>query len=111
MHDIDRSASSTPSFGRGVEKDVEHALEQFNRRLEAVHSSIPKSTALIVMTGHADPRPTMKLLSRHSKWEGLVRGQGIESVPSGGKWLSEDERELEREVILCREGMAFFCVK
>lgn len=36
-----------------------------------------------------------------------VEADGGERV----RWMEEDARELEAETAVCREGLAFFCVK
>ncbi|WVF70114.1 hypothetical protein IAT40_004902 [Kwoniella sp. CBS 6097] len=92
--------------------DLDPALERFNARLETLHSSLPSNTAFIVVTGHSDPLPMLKLTARRQKWERLVKTLGsTDGIAKEDRWLSEDDRELERATGQAREGMAFFCVK
>ncbi|OCF37620.1 hypothetical protein I316_00747 [Kwoniella heveanensis BCC8398] len=92
--------------------DLDPALERFNARLSTLHSALPSNTALIVVTGHSDPLPMLKLTARRQKWERLVKTLGsTDGIAKEDRWLSEDDRELERATGQAREGMAFFCVK
>jgi len=33
------------------------------------------------------------------------------ALPEGVRWMEDDERKLEAEVAVAREGLGFFCVK
>jgi len=91
---------------------LDRALSTLNSQITALHTSLPPSTALILLTGQSDPRPMMELIAKRQKWERLVKTVGaIGGLEREEKWLSEDDRELERRVAEAREGMAFFCVK
>ncbi|KAK8846710.1 hypothetical protein IAR55_005797 [Kwoniella newhampshirensis] len=91
---------------------LEPALERFNARLADLHSSLPSNTAFVLLTGHSDPLPMLALVQRRQKWERMVKTLGgTDAIPKEERWMSEDERELERAVGEAREGMAFFCIK
>jgi hypothetical protein len=52
-------------------------------------------------------------IAKRQKWERMLKtvGTAMEDIAPGDRWLSEDDRELERHVAMAREGLAFFCVK
>lgn len=92
------------------EEDVEAALKRFDERLSRIHASLPDNSALILLTGHSDPRPMLQLAARRQKWEKSYREKGPEG-DHDVQWTTEDDRALEVEVGKTREGMGFFCVK
>lgn len=54
----------------------------------------------------------LELTRKRQNWERMVKTVGgIDHLPKEGRWLAEDDRELEKRVGEAREGMAFFCVK
>ncbi|WRT65068.1 uncharacterized protein IL334_002010 [Kwoniella shivajii] len=92
--------------------EIDNALSRFSDRLSQLHESLPTNTALVVVTGHSSPLPMLRLTQRRQKWERLVKTLGgTDQIPKEDRWMTEDERELERAVGEAREGMAFFCVK
>ncbi|KAL7424365.1 hypothetical protein Q5752_000047 [Cryptotrichosporon argae] len=100
--------------------DVDAALDRLDARLDRIHSALPKNAALVVLTGHGDPRRMLELVARRGRWERSLREHGIRDDAGAAagptderreRWSTEDERELEAAVALAREGMAFFCVK
>lgn len=94
------------------EEDLSAALQRFDDRLNRLHAALPANTALIVLTGHADPRPMLHLAERQRKFETAFRAAGnADAIPTEEKWLAEDDRALEAAVADAREGMSFFCVK
>jgi RNA exonuclease 1 len=103
--DADRSDPS--------EEELEEALERFNERLTRLHTALPANTALIVMTGHSDPRPMLTLSNRRQRFDKSYRESGgkVEEIAEEDRWSTEDDRDFETAVAEAREGMAFFCVK
>nr|XP_019008804.1 uncharacterized protein I206_06488 [Kwoniella pini CBS 10737]OCF47585.1 hypothetical protein I206_06488 [Kwoniella pini CBS 10737] len=102
---------------RGIQNDqfdsstLDSALSRFSDRLSKLHQSLPSNTAFIVVTGHSNPLPMLKLTAKRQNWERLTKIIGMNDMKKEDKWMMEDERELERAVSEAREGMAFFCVK
>lgn len=96
-----------------TDEDLEAALARFDDRLARLHAALPANTALIVLTGHADPRPMLKLAERHRKFDTAFRAANNDAsaILAEDRWLSEDDRALEAAVADAREGMSFFCVK
>ncbi|RXK42114.1 hypothetical protein M231_00471 [Tremella mesenterica] len=108
----DTSSEIPPSETVDEDSALSEALENFNNRLNTLHSSLPPDTAFILMTGHSNPLPMLQLSEKRQKWERLVKSLGnIDDVPKDERWMLEDDRELESAVSQAREGMAFFCVK
>lgn len=94
------------------DEEIDEGLKRFNERLSRIHAALPTNTALIVLTGHSDPRPMLSLAARRGRFEKAYRSTGhAEEISPNDTWTVEDDRELERVVAETREGMAFFCVK
>lgn len=87
-------------------------MAKFNAQLERLNGSLPRNTALVLVTGHSNPVPMRMLNDKRQKWERLAKTLGgTDDIPKEDRWLAEDDRELEAAVNQAREGMAFFCVK
>ncbi len=93
---------------------LSQALQSFNDHLQRLHASLPPASALIVITGHSDPRKAINLLARKTQFERLYKtlgAEGVQKLQPEQKWMTSDDRELEAAAMKAREGMAFFCVK
>jgi hypothetical protein len=56
----------------------------------------------------------MALGARRSAFEAQMKRSIGGKVPAGEekiRWMEDDARKLEEETAICREGLAFFCVK
>ncbi|KAJ9102386.1 hypothetical protein QFC21_002786 [Naganishia friedmannii] len=96
------------------ELTIEDALANFNTRLSKLHASLPSNTALILVTGHGDPRPLAGLNERKSNFDRIYKrlgASGTSKLPQEEKWMSEDDRKLAAEAEIARAGMGFFCIK
>lgn len=96
------------------EADVDAALAQFDQHLSSLHAALPSGTALILLTGHSDPRPMLQLGARKAEFERLYRAlgaDGLSQLKPEQRWSTEDDRLLEEAAIRARTGAAFFCVK
>ncbi|KAJ9125766.1 hypothetical protein QFC24_002550 [Naganishia onofrii] len=96
------------------ELTIEDALVNFNTRLSKLHASLPSNTALILVTGHGDPRPLAALNERKSNFDRIYKrlgASGTSKLPQEEKWMSEDDRKLAAEAEKARAGMGFFCIK
>lgn len=103
-----------PNANGDHEKEVDAALQTFNDQLTQLHESLVPGTALILLTGHSDPRPMLKLNKKKAEFDRLFRtlgNDGISKIPDEKKWTTADERNLEEAVMKARTGAAFFCVK
>ena len=91
---------------------VDKALTDLNERITRLHASLAPNSAFVILTGHSNPIPMLKLSAKRQKWERLVKQVGaIDEIPKEDRWMSEDDRLLETAAAEAREGMAFFCVK
>ncbi len=95
------------------EEEVGAALERFNARLERLHEALPANSALIVLTGHSDPRPMLQLAARQRRFEAAFNAAGADAsgISPEDRWSTEDDRNLEAATAETRQGMAFFCVR
>ncbi|WVQ68933.1 uncharacterized protein L199_007142 [Kwoniella botswanensis] len=92
--------------------DLDTSLSRFSERLTRLHDSLPSNTALVLVNGHSNPLPMLKLTAKRQNWERLMKTLGgTDNIPKDQRWMTENERELERVTGEAREGMAFFCVK
>ncbi|PPR07234.1 hypothetical protein CVT24_010171 [Panaeolus cyanescens] len=89
------------------------ALQSLNSHLKSIHASLPSRTALIIFTGHSDPRKMSMLNQRKSAFEnGLKSGKTMEQMRTEGiVWTTGDARELEESVERARRGLMFLGVK
>lgn len=88
-------------------------LSNLNTQLKALQGSLPARTALIIFTGHSDPRRMSALNVRRNAFEtGYKSGKSPEELTRDGiTWSTSDERELEHQVELTRRGLLFLGVK
>jgi RNA exonuclease 1 len=94
-------------------------LQELNAHLSKIYSNLPPRTALIIFTGHSDPRRMAALNARKSQFESALRAGGgagsdnksAEESVKDVKWTSQDGRDLEEAVELARRGLAFLGVK
>ena len=81
-------------------------------RLRELYAALPARTALVIFTGHADPRRMAELNARKSAFESAIRsGKKPEELGPEARWTSADGRELEEEVAKARRGLLFLGVK
>lgn len=93
---------------------VDEALTNLNNRLCKLHASLPVNTALILISGHGDPRPLAALNERKSNFERLYKRVGATGTANLGpeeRWTTEDDRTLAAAAEKARAGMGFFCIK
>ncbi|KAF8526629.1 hypothetical protein BU17DRAFT_74141 [Hysterangium stoloniferum] len=91
---------------------VPDALSALNTRLQTLHAALPPRTALIIFTGHSDPRAMAGLGQRKTKFENeLKAGKKPEDIPKEEWWTAADGRALEEETGKARRGLAFICLK
>ncbi|KAF7305777.1 Ribonuclease H [Mycena chlorophos] len=102
-------------------------LETLNTQLTTLRSALPPRTALIILSGHSDPRKMALLNARRMAFENSVKG-GIgggvmlgtapapapeadgEAKEPGLRWTGQDARDLEEAVELARRGLLFLGV-
>ena len=82
-----------------------------NRRLQALHASLPPLTALVIFTGHGDPQEMSRLAAKKAKFDRLWKTVKQSEISQEDKWMESDDRELVDQVEKCKAGLAFFCIK
>lgn len=88
-------------------------LTTLNAHLKALHAGLPPRTALIIFTGHSDPRRMSILNARKIAFESALKsGKTPEEIrPLGLTWSATDGRDLEEAVELARRGLLFLGIK
>ncbi|GJJ10086.1 hypothetical protein Clacol_004312 [Clathrus columnatus] len=91
---------------------IEDAVSSLDRRLKTLHQALPPRTALILFSGHSDPRTMASLSQRKAKFENDLRsGIAPDDIPKEERWTASDARALEEETAKARRGLAFLCLK
>lgn len=87
-------------------------LSTLDTQLKTLHAALPPRTALIIFTGHSDPRRMAALNQRKSAFETALRnGKKPEDMERETWWTMVDGRELEEEVEKAKRGLLFLGVK
>ncbi|KAJ3996078.1 ribonuclease H [Lentinula boryana] len=88
------------------------ALFATSTNLQTIHSSLPSRTALLIFTGHSDPRRMSELSKRKAAFEAAIRkGTPTDQLSEGERWSGADMRELEDAVEVAKRGLLFLGVK
>ncbi|KAF8509340.1 hypothetical protein JB92DRAFT_2947275 [Gautieria morchelliformis] len=81
-------------------------------RLQSLHAALPPRTALLLFSGHSNPRSMASLGQQNAKFENEVRvGRRPEQIPKENGWTPAEGRALEEETGRARQGLAFLCLK
>jgi RNA exonuclease 1 len=89
---------------------LEEAYTKLNDQLAQLHASLPPRSALIVFTGHDDPRAMSQLMAKKTKFEQLWKNRAPSEIAAEDRWLEEEDRQLQALVEQTRVGMSFYCV-
>lgn len=92
-------------------EEINRAYSDLDRRLTKLHQSLPPLTALIIFTGHSDPREMSALAAKKAKFDKLWRTVKQSEIAPEDRWMESDDRKLIDEVERCRYGLSFYCVK
>ncbi|KAF8644810.1 hypothetical protein AX16_008267 [Volvariella volvacea WC 439] len=89
-----------------------NTLVALNSYLKNVHAALPSRTALIIFTGHSDPRRMAALNSRKNAFESAMRaGKAAQDLEPEARWTTQDARDLEEAVEIARRGLLFLGIK
>ncbi|THU83469.1 ribonuclease H [Dendrothele bispora CBS 962.96] len=95
-----------------TQEELEAVLAQLNTQLKTIYSALPSSTALIIFTGHSDPRTMVALNGRKNAFETAIRsGKPIDKLEKEEQWRAGDVRALEEAVELTKRGLLFLGIK
>jgi RNA exonuclease 1 len=99
-------------------------LATLSDQLSSLYVSLPAHSALVIFTGHGDPRKMAELNSRRVEFETAWRARGVggngiaqgDSPLKGSdgqdvKWTTEDARNLEEETERAKRGLMCMCLK
>ncbi|TCD64934.1 hypothetical protein EIP91_003431 [Steccherinum ochraceum] len=94
------------------EPDIAASLSALNAHLQRLYAALPARTALLIFTGHSDPRRMAELNARKNAFETAIRtGKNLEDLPKEAWWTSANGRELEEEVVKAKRGLLFLGIK
>ncbi|KAF8143342.1 ribonuclease H [Mycena galopus ATCC 62051] len=97
-----------PTPGQDV---MDPVLATLDAQLKTLYASLPPRTALVVFTGHSDPRRMVLLNARKTAFETAIRsGLPAEELASDLRWSASDGRDLEEAVALAKRGLLFLGV-
>ncbi|EGG04416.1 uncharacterized protein MELLADRAFT_78319 [Melampsora larici-populina 98AG31] len=108
-HDLPTQEESIPTHPI-CESSIETLYESLSNQIIKLNEALPKGTALIIFTGHDDPREMARLNAMKSKFDQALKN-GSTTVSEELRWMSAQERQLIDEVEKCKLGMSFFRVK
>ncbi|KAG6861476.1 hypothetical protein C0995_016255 [Termitomyces sp. Mi166 len=87
-------------------------FETLNTQLKTLHAALPPRTALVIFTGHSDPRRMTQLSARKALFDNALRsGKKPEELGPDLRWTSSDMRDLEGAVELAKRGLLFLGIK
>ena len=92
--------------------DIPSILRTLDTQLRTLYTVLPPRTALVLFTGHGDPRRMVELNARKTAFESMLRmGKNAEEIGKENRWTMADGRELEAEVEKAKRGLLFLSVK
>jgi hypothetical protein len=107
---------STPDDSHG--NALFAAVTNLNDHLTTLHAALPPRTALLLFSGHSDPRSMSTLAARRAEYQASqqVKESGSAAAAAeieGGTvlWSTADDRALEEAVVRARMGLLFVGVK
>ncbi|KAH9055829.1 hypothetical protein EDB83DRAFT_2293073 [Lactarius deliciosus] len=112
--------AETPSAPDFTGNSLFAAVTSLNAHLTALHAALPPRTALLLFSGHSDPRSMSTLAARRAEYQGGQRhgsqgGSGAAATGTGDggavRWSTADDRALEEAVARARMGLLFVGVK
>jgi RNA exonuclease 1 len=103
--------ASLPELAPPPSADVlEPVLQALDKHLKTLRASLPPRTALVVFTGHSDPRRMALLNARKATFETAMRNGPAEELAADVHWSASDGRDLEEAVALAKRGLLFLGV-
>ncbi|KAF5346349.1 hypothetical protein D9758_011478 [Tetrapyrgos nigripes] len=95
-----------------TQEELDANLTQLNTQLKTIYAALPSSTALIIFTGHSDPRNMVALNARKNAFETAIRsGKPTDTLEKDEQWKAGDVRALEEAVELTKRGLLFLGIK
>ena len=88
------------------------AQAALDAHLVTLYASLPVRTALVIFTGHSDPRQMASLNARKVAFESAIKGgKKAEEMDRSEWWTASDGRTLEEAVEKAKRGLLFLAIK
>jgi RNA exonuclease 1 len=92
--------------------DLPTVLRDLDTRLTGLHAALPPHTALVLLSGHSDPRRMSALNAKKNAFDTIVRsGKRLEDLDKEMVLTAQEGRELEEEAEKAKRGLLFVSVK
>jgi RNA exonuclease 1 len=85
------------------------AVKETVDNIAALHSGLPKCTALVVYSGTGDPRRLRTLHALQKRWKEEYKAKRWSEISV--KWTDLEESEMKKGLDEARQGIAFLTVK
>ncbi|KAG6375627.1 hypothetical protein JVT61DRAFT_3195 [Boletus reticuloceps] len=88
------------------------AQATLDAQLTMLYAALPARTAVVMFTGHSDPRRMASLNARKVAFESAIKsGKKAEEMDRSEWWTASDGRALEEEVEKAKRGLLFLGIK
>ncbi|KAF8444970.1 hypothetical protein L210DRAFT_3394720 [Boletus edulis BED1] len=88
------------------------AQATLDAQLTTLYAALPARTAVVMFTGHSDPRRMASLNARKVAFESAIKsGKKAEEMDRSEWWTASDGRALEEEVEKAKRGLLFLGIK
>ncbi|KLO10132.1 hypothetical protein SCHPADRAFT_916486 [Schizopora paradoxa] len=112
---VARQSSPEPVVVEDRTEETTAALSALNSRLSTIWTALPPRTAMVLFTGHGDPRRMVSLQRQKAAWDAVVsRNATAGAMTSDNKpltWTVADARALEEAAELAKRGLLFLAIK
>jgi len=117
---VSRQSSSEPVSEEDRTSATGAALSLLNSHLSTIWTALPPRTAMVLFTGHGDPRKMVSLQRQKAAWDAaiarksLATAQGPVTLNPEDKdltWTAGDARSLEDAAELAKRGLLFLAIK
>ncbi|EOQ98650.1 hypothetical protein E3P92_02962 [Wallemia ichthyophaga] len=92
---------------------IESAYAALNNRIEKLHQHLPQNTALVLISPHSDPRPSLDLNRRRLAYQEAYKAANADAskIDQDKIFMREDDEKLLHEAEIAKAGMTFFRIK
>ena len=109
--DLEDVADPVSADKAAIPSTSDAAYAKLNTQLAELYALLPAKTALVIFSGHGDPREMSKLSAKKNRFDRLWKTVKPHEITAEDRWMEEDDRNLQAEVDKCRLAASFFCVK
>lgn len=92
---------------------IDSAYAALNDRIKKLHEALPQNTALIIISPHSDPRPSLDLNRRRLAYQEAYKAANadVSKIDQDKIFMREDDEKLLHEAEIAKTGMTFFRIK